>query len=95
MIALRLAGHHIGVVPPKRITTQVRRAIDAAPCSLRELARDAGVPHSTLVRIRSGEREATVDVAQRLARALRAWGTRCLTLADSVERAVESARREV
>ncbi len=79
----------------KALTSQVSRAIKAAPCSLRELAKEAKVPHTTLVRIRNGQREATAKVAQRVAKALRGWGTRCMKLADSIDRNARKVRMEV
>jgi len=67
------------------LSTAVRRALREAPCSTRALAKEAGVPHSTLVRIAAGTRNATPAVAEALARALRAWGKRCERLASAVE----------
>ena len=87
--------HHIGAMNRKALTNQVRSAIKAAPCSLRELAKEAGVPHSTLVRIRSRQREATPEVSRRLAKALRSWSTRCLKLANAIERAARNVSKEV
>jgi transcriptional regulator with XRE-family HTH domain len=55
----------------------VRRALAEAPGSVREIAREAGVDHSTLVRIRRGDRGATRDVARALADALGRWAGRC------------------
>ena len=71
-------------------TTAVRHAIDKAPCSLRRLAEAAGVDHSTLVRIRSGERQATRDVAWRVRDALAKWASDC----RSAERAIRRAMRK-
>ena len=67
-----------------RLTQAVARAIRGAPCSVRALARAAGVPDSTLVRIVAGERAATPAVAAAVARALDQWSTRCGELARSV-----------
>jgi transcriptional regulator with XRE-family HTH domain len=78
----------------ERLTLRVRKAIDAAPCSVRELARDAGVPHSTLVRITSGERLATAAVAGRIAAALAVWGRRCRKLANDLDQALADFIRE-
>ncbi len=55
----------------------LRYAMRQAPGSLRELARAAGVPHSTLVRIRSGKQLATEPVVEAVMGALRAWGGGC------------------
>ena len=68
-------------------TEAVRAALERIPCSDRQLALDAGVPPSTLSRIRSGERRATPAVAQALADALTRWGERC----GEAERAVREA----
>jgi lambda repressor-like predicted transcriptional regulator len=55
----------------------VRQAIRRAPCSIRALARDAGVSHVLLAEIVAGRRRATPRVAMMLARALEQWGDRC------------------
>jgi len=60
----------------------VLRAIADAPGSLRALSREAGVPHSTLVRIKKGQRGATPEVAKRLADALERWAGSCSSGAD-------------
>jgi len=69
------------------LITSVRRALRDAPCSTGALAKEACVPHSTLVRIAGGSRSATPTVATALAQALRVWGKRCERLADAIERA--------
>jgi transcriptional regulator with XRE-family HTH domain len=53
------------------------QALERAPGSLRAIAREAGVPHSTLVRIKQGERGVTPEVAKAVADALRRWSGRC------------------
>ena len=63
-------------MPNEELTATVIAAIEAAPCSPRALAREAGVPHSTLSRIKSGERGATVAVAIAVADALERWAQR-------------------
>ncbi len=75
-IAVPSVWHHIGVMTEK-MAEAVRAALEDLPCSERALAREAGIPHSTLVRIRSGERGATPAVALALARALARWADRC------------------
>jgi transcriptional regulator with XRE-family HTH domain len=70
-----------------RLTTAVVRAIRAAPCSLRALAREAGVPHVTLVWIRSGKRTATPDVAAKVAAALARWSEHCASGARGIRQA--------
>ena len=80
--------HHIDVMPTT-LTRQVQRAITAAPCSIRALAREAGVPQSTLVRIQTGEREATLAVAKSIERALGNWGRACHKAAVSLRRTID------
>jgi transcriptional regulator with XRE-family HTH domain len=71
----------------------VRRALDEIPGSLRALAREAGVSHSLLVRIRIGDRAATREVAEALANALGRWAGRCSSaeglLRDSLSQEVD------
>ncbi len=55
----------------------VRQAIADGPCTLRALAREAGLPIARLVRIRQGKATATPEVAARIASALKRWGKRC------------------
>ena len=64
-----------------RLTFAVQRALEAAPCSIRRLAVAADVPHSTLVRIQSGERAATLAVAEAVIEALEQWGNDCIRAA--------------
>ncbi len=64
----------------------VKRAIDRAPCSVASLARVAGVPQSTLARIKAGERNVTPAVARAVARALEQWSEECASLAASIRR---------
>ncbi len=52
----------------------IRKALDGAPVSRREVARRAGVSHSTLNRIVSGEQKATDALADAIADALRSIG---------------------
>ena len=66
----------------------VRRALADAPGSLRALAREAGVPHSTLVRIRQGDRAPTRDVAEALAGALERWSGSCADAADTLRQSL-------
>ena len=70
------------------VTDAVRKAIDHAPCSLRRLADAAGVDHSVLVRIRSGERQATRDVAEKVRDALASWASECQSAERIIRRAI-------
>jgi len=81
--------HQYGAIRTISLTAAVRRAIQSAPCSTRALASEAGITHSTLVRIGDGSREATPAVAEAVARALRTWGARCTGLAVVVETAAK------
>jgi hypothetical protein len=74
----------IWCMPVDPLTAAVRHALRQAPCSVRALAREAGVPHSTLVRIQGGALNASPAVAGAIAQALLAWGQRCEALAAQV-----------
>lgn len=69
------------------LTTAVREALRKAPCSVRALAREAGVPHSSLVRIQAVQLSASPTLAHSMAKALRKWGDRCDQLAGAIEQA--------
>ncbi len=69
----------------------VRRAIRRAPCSVRALAKTAGISHVTLALIAQGKREkqrATPRVALKVARALETWAARCAGEAAAIRAAV-------
>lgn len=55
---------------------KVAQALKAWPGSLRALAREAGVSHVTLLRLRDGDRP-SAETTTRLARALEQAGQRC------------------
>lgn len=59
------------------LTATARKALDAAPCSDRALALEAGVPQSTLSRIRNGKLGCTPETAAALADALARWADDC------------------
>jgi lambda repressor-like predicted transcriptional regulator len=71
-------------VPVDPLTAAVRHALRDAPCSIRALAREAGVSHSTLVLINGGSLNASVEVADAVRRALLIWGERCGRLAGEI-----------
>lgn len=79
-------------MPRDRLTETVTQAVRGAPCSVRALARAAGVPDSTLVRIVAGERAATPAVAVAVARALEKWGARCGQLANAIRQAQQGRK---
>ena len=86
-VATLALGQQYAAMPNDRLTEAVRQAVRGAPCSVRALARAAGVPDSTLVRIVGGERAATPAVAAAVARALNLWGTKCGQLAQGIRQA--------
>lgn len=75
------------------LTKATRRALRAAPCSLRALAREARVVHTTLAEIDRGELGASPAVARAVAKALLRWGTRCQKAAKGLEAALRSHPR--
>ena len=79
--------YHIGITMSDPLTDAVRRALKLAPCSLRALAREAKVPHVTLVLVRSAKRQATPAVAAALSAALDAWAARCHDAAKGLRKA--------
>ena len=62
-------------------------ALESAPCSLRALAREAGISHVHLLRIRRGLMVPTSATAEKLAVALATWGTRCTAAARAIRTA--------
>ena len=73
----------------EHLSDTVRDALRDSPASLRALAREAGVPVSTLSRILAGEREATEDVASALADALSGWGDSCRDASSRIRDALD------
>ena len=80
--------HNIYAMTSK-LTKAVKTAIDNAPCSVNKLAEEAGVPQSTLSRIRAGKLGATPELAQQVATALKRWGDNCHKGAKSIRNAKE------
>jgi len=74
------------------LTKTVAHAISAAPCTLRALARAAGLSAPQLSRIVTGQRNATPEVAERIARALEAWSRDTARLAHRVRQAARTRR---
>jgi transcriptional regulator with XRE-family HTH domain len=77
----------------RTVTDHVRRAIERAPCSLRRLSRASGVDVSTLSRILSGERDATLYVANRVADALDTWSAHCAAAARAIRQSTKRGMR--
>ncbi len=75
------------------LDTVVRRAIRRAPCTIRALARTAGVSHVMLQGIVKGREHATRRVALKVARALETWAARCAGEAAAVRAAVKGQLR--
>lgn len=57
--------------------TTLRNVLEAAPCSARQLALEAGVSPALLTRIQKGERAMTSETRAALADALRKWSRDC------------------
>ena len=86
------------ILSPMRanLAGEVRAAIAAAPCTLRALARAAGLSHNTLARLRRGNLIATPSAALKLAEALEEWGATCQQAAKRLRmaaRVLTSRRR--
>ena len=64
------------------------------PCSDRQLALRAGVPASTISRIRKGERGATREVVEKLADALREWADESTAAERILREALEQGGTE-
>lgn len=82
---VRARQHHVAM--SKALGDAIRRVLAQAPGSIRELAKAAGVPHTTLWRIQQGERDATPEVARAVAKALGRWAKGC----ESAERTLLQA----
>jgi hypothetical protein len=80
-------------MPQLTLSRAVTHAVRESPGTLRALAREAGVPPSTLARIGIGEREATPAVAEAVAKALRRWSRQCAALAARIEAASTGRRK--
>ena len=71
----------------------LRRAIRNAPCSIRALARAAGVSHTMLSAIVAGSERATPRVAARVVATLDHWANGCYVEARNVETAILGHQR--
>jgi hypothetical protein len=79
---------------PTYLTLALQDAIHRAPGSMRALAREAGVPHTTLVRVRSGALEASPAVVARVAATLEQWSELCKRHAFRLQQEVYRAERQ-
>lgn len=86
-LALRPCRHHIGGNMSDALRETIRQVLEEAPASIRALAREAGVDHSTLLKERDGKRPLPNGRPAELAAALRRWSDRCARLADRLEAA--------
>ena len=77
------------------LDTVVRRAIRRAPCTIRALARAAGVSHVMLQGIVTARERASQRVALKVAQALETWAVRSASEAAAIRAAVRgsTARR--
>jgi hypothetical protein len=74
----------------------LRRAVRRAPCSIRALARRAGVSHVMLAAVVTGHERATQRVALKVAKALEQWADRCSGEAAAIRSLVQdSAGKQV
>jgi hypothetical protein len=76
------------------LDTVVRRAIRRAPCTIRALARTAGVSHVMLQGIVRGRERGTPRVALKVARALERWAGCCASEAAAIRAVVKGHLRE-
>lgn len=63
--------------------------LERVPASIRGLARDADVPHTTLLAVRDGDLNLSPAKTVRLVATLRRWAGECSDLADLLEDAAE------
>ena len=71
------------------LVSVLKRAIRRAPCSIRALARTAGVSHVMLAAIVTGKERVTPRVAMLVARALEKWSAECAGEAAAIRAALE------
>lgn len=76
----------------EELAEAVREILDAVPGTDLELAEKAGVPQSTISRIRHGRRGCTSEVARALADALAAWSEDCREAQGTLRRALDEER---
>ena len=70
----------------------VLKGSNQLPGTVRALARQAGVPHTTLVRIAAGELGASPMVAERVAAALDSWARSCSAGAEKLRLSLRRTR---
>lgn len=77
-----------------RLRETLRAAIEAAPCSVRKLADQAGLAHTTLLRIQTGAMRPTPAVARKVAEALETWSEECGEAAARLRDELAKIQRE-
>lgn len=68
------------------------QAIDLAPGTIRELARESGIHQAMLSRIRQGERNPTDETMKKIEKALRAYAERSAKAANIIRAAIQQER---
>ena len=76
------------------LTKATVRAIEAAPCSMRALAEQAGVSAALLTYVMQGKRRATPEVATAIADALDAWAESCRNEAQRLRRKIKEVTHD-
>ena len=71
----------------------VEKVLHHYPGSIRALARESGVDHSVLIKVRDGELGLSDDAAQRLVKALRRQGKLSRRNADTLDRLADELER--
>ena len=85
----------------KHVRRALIKVLDGLPGSLRQLARDADIPASSLTLARQGKINLTPEATVKVIRTLRSWAKKkeqearaCERLAATLERADERNRKE-
>ena len=76
-----------------KLASEVARAVEAQPCSLRKLAAAAGVSDTLLRKIVQGDRTATPATARAVAEALERWARNASASARRLRAATGPSRR--
>jgi hypothetical protein len=74
----------------KSIEVVLQRISDELPVSIRQLAREAGLAHVSLLARRDGQLTVGPEKLLQVAAALRGWGNDFARLADELEKAVRA-----
>ena len=79
---------------PTHLSLTLRDAMARTPGTTRALARDAGVPHTTLVRVGSGAIEASPALVASVAAALERWSDLCKRHSFRLQQEVYRSERQ-